>query len=205
MTQLSCDTPGAVPKSAVYIGESPSPIAAQAVMERSLLPCLVQASSSRPWPLPYQDWRIAPTDSHSCFPAACVINIGIRNPIWTQMDVRGVLSSFDGLIPSSKGCYCISKRLNCTRNDCFCGGPKRRVVWTLLFNTSRGTGSSSSWLWLRSVYRQKSRTGTRKSNKFRRSLFSLHFICTIIKCGIKCSSLFLLSAILFFRFLLSIH
>jgi len=116
MTQLSCDTPGAVPKSAVYIGESPSPIAAQAVMERSLLPCLVQASSRRPWPLPYQDWRIARTDCASCFPAACVTNIGTRNPIWTQMHIRGLLSSLDGLIPTSKGCYCISKRLNCTRN-----------------------------------------------------------------------------------------
>ena len=45
-----------------------------------------------------------------------------------------------------------------------------RSMETSLFNTSRGTGSSS-WVWLRSMYQQKTKTGTRKSNTFLSSLF----------------------------------
>lgn len=31
------------------------------------------------------------TNSPSCFPAACVANVWIRNPIWTQMHLQGLL------------------------------------------------------------------------------------------------------------------
>ena len=95
MTRLSCDTPGAVPTSAVYIGESPSPIDAQAVMERSLLPCLVQASSRRSWPLPYQDWSISrartlPVSSELY--ALQTFGFGTRfGPSWAQMHFQGLL------------------------------------------------------------------------------------------------------------------
>jgi hypothetical protein len=91
MSQLSCDTPGAVPTSAVYTGESPDAVDAQVVIERSLLPCLVQAFSRRWGPLPNQDWGRAranvPVVSQLC--ALQTLGSQIRNPVWTRMHVRG--------------------------------------------------------------------------------------------------------------------
>jgi hypothetical protein len=104
MTQLGCDTPGAVPTSAVYIGESPSQIDAQAVMERSRLRCLVHASSRRSWPLPYQDWRIARTNSPSCFAAAWVTNRGDSElELDTDACPRFTVFSLDGPILRARG------------------------------------------------------------------------------------------------------
>jgi hypothetical protein len=93
MTQLGCDTPGAVPTRAVYIGESPSPIDAQAVMERPLSASLSSTSFSKTLVATAISGsaHLARTNSPICSPAACVTNVGIRNPIWTQMHVQGLL------------------------------------------------------------------------------------------------------------------
>lgn len=118
--------------------------------------------------------------------------------------LRLTVSSFDGLIPSSKGYYCISERgYYCISERLYCHVTTASVQSEKLpsMDISLTPTEAPVRLGCGCVPRiSRKLTGTLKSNKFWSYLFSLHFICIIIKCTIKCNSLFLLNAVFYFSF-----